>query len=418
MTTLPSEKKWEELYALMESLGIQEKDLEEKFILGGGSGGQKVNKTHSCVQLRHLPTNTLIKCQQERSREANRFFARRILCERFERGTPKRVETEAELDDEPTLRNRAKKRLRTHPPEFYEGPNSGNAPQKGGSHSSFSSQTKQIQWFPGHMSKAKRQMEEKLKLIDIIIDVRDARAPESSQNPIIAELAARKKRVVVLTKIDLADPKATLEWLQFYNRQNMIGIGINTLTKANCDALVKACLTLSEKQKKEGLQLKETRVMIAGIPNVGKSALINALAKRKITDVQNRPAVTKRQQWISLGEHLALLDTPGVLWPKFENQDIGQKLAALGSIKDELLSKEDLAFYLITFLINSYPKSLKTRYGILPEQLTSPLETLEQIGIKRACKARGGDVDFDKVYELLIQDFRKGKLGLITLEKP
>lgn len=387
MSTLPSDKKWDELYTQMDHLGISERDLEEKFILGSGKGGQKVNKTHSCVQLKHIPTNTLIKCQQERSREANRFFARRILCERIEKNEttplpekPLRIQKETE-----------------GPAEHH---------------------TKHIQWFPGHMAKAKRQMEERLRLIDIVIDVRDARAPESSQNPLIAELATRKKRIIVLTKIDLADPKITSEWLSYYTQNNVIALGINTLTKTNCEALIKACITLSEKQKKEGLQLKETRVMIAGIPNVGKSALINALAKRKITDVQNRPAVTKRQQWISLGEHLALLDTPGVLWPKFENQEIGQKLAALGSIKDQILSKEDLAFYLIDFLMSHYPKALQSRYSLLEKDLGTPLETLEIIGIKRACKARGGDVDFDKVYELLIQDFRKGKMGLMSMERP
>jgi len=376
MSTLPSDKKWEELNERLQRLGVKEADLEENFILGSGNGGQKINNTHSCVQLTHAPTGVVIKCQKERSRESNRFFARRLLCERLEKASPK-------------------------PNDVQGGFN----------------KAKDIQWFPGHMAKARRQMEEILRQIDIVVDVRDARAPQASQNPLIEELSQRKKRVIVLTKVDLADPKATNQWLTFLNKDTIKAIGINTLDKTNCELLIKTCLGLSDNAKKEGLQLKETRVMIAGIPNVGKSALINALAKRKITDVQNRPAVTKRQQWISLGSHLALLDTPGVLWPKFEDQLIGKKLAALGSIKDHLFSREDIAFYLIDFLITHYKNTLISRYGLTDQTITTPLETLEEIGTKRACRSRGGDIDYEKVYDILIQDFRKGKLGRISLEK-
>ncbi len=377
MPTLPSKEKWEELSKRMNALGIQDADLDESFILGSGKGGQKVNKTHSCVQLKHEPSGIIIKCQKERSRESNRFFARRLLCERLEKPTPT-----------PDAANSS-----------YNKP-------------------KNIQWFPGHMAKARRQMEEILRLIDIVVDVRDARAPHASQNPLIDELSARKKRIIVLTKIDLADPKATSQWLTQLNTGPIKAIGINTLDKTNCELLAKTCVALSQNSKKEGLTLKETRVMIAGIPNVGKSALINALAKRKITDVQNRPAVTKRQQWISLGNQLALLDTPGVLWPRFEDQLIGKKLAALGSIKDHLFSKEDISFYLIEFFITHYKKLLILRYGLTEESITTPLETIEAIGIKRACRLRGGDIDHDKVYDILLLDFRRGKLGAISLEFP
>jgi ribosome biogenesis GTPase A len=369
--SLPSEKKYAELKARMTKLGIKDSDLSEKFILGGGKGGQKQNKTANCVQLKHEPTGTVVKCQKERSRESNRFFAKRLLCEKIEE---------------------------SRKPETNQ---------------------KHIQWFPGHMAKARRQIEEKLPKIDVIIEILDARAPLSSRNPIIDELAKDKARILILNKIDLADPSVTTDWQQFFKKEGLTCITTNILDNKGVTQIHDICKRLiPKKAESDNLKFSETRLMIVGIPNVGKSALINRLAKRKIADVQDRPAVTKRQQWIPLESNMALLDTPGILWPKFEDQEIGKRLAICGSIKDHILDSEDIAFWLIKFLVHNYAENLIARYKIELSNKDDLVAIMEEIGSKRGYKTNGGHIDYDRVYYILFQDFRKGKLGRITLEKP
>ncbi len=369
--SLPSEKKQNELKARLAKLNIKDSDLTEKFILGSGKGGQKQNKTASCVQLKHEPTGTVVKCQKERSRESNRFFARRLLCDKIEEA---------------------------------------NKP---------ATNQKLIQWFPGHMAKARRQIEEKLPKIDVIIEILDARAPLSSRNPIIDELAKDKARILLLNKIDLADPTTTLAWQQYFKKTGITCISTNVLDNKGVSQIHDICKRLvPKKAESNNIEFSETRLMIVGIPNVGKSALINKLAKRKITDVQDRPAVTKRQQWISLDSNMALLDTPGILWPKFEDQDIGKRLAICGSIKDHILDSEDIAFWLIGFLVHNYPKTLMDRYKINLDDKDDLVAVIEDIGSKRGYKIQGGHIDYERVYDILFQDFRKGKLGRISLESP
>jgi ribosome biogenesis GTPase A len=369
--SLPSEKKQRELELRMERLEITESDLQEKFILGGGKGGQKQNKTANCVQLKHLPSGITVKCQQERSREANRFFARRMICDKIE------------AKNTPTM------------------------------------QDSTIQWFPGHMAKARRQIEEILPKIDIVIEVLDARCPISSRNPMIDEIAAHKQRLLLLNKIDLADPVATKAWQAHFTEQGLPSIQTNVLKQYGIAAIEKKCMELMPKKAgAKAANFGQIRAIIVGIPNVGKSAIINKLAKKKAANVENRPAVTKRQQWIPIGPHLALCDTPGILWPKFEDQDVGKRLAISGSVKATLVNTEDISFFLLEHLIQHYPKALMNRYKIDVSEYDSTLETLEAIGRKRGCLARGGDVDYDKTYEIFLNDFRKGKLGLVSLELP
>lgn len=369
--SLPSPKKQAELKERMEKLSLIEADIQEKFILGGGKGGQKQNKTANCVQLKHLPSGITVKCQQERSREANRFFARRLLCDKLEakQTTPLQEST--------------------------------------------------IQWFPGHMAKARRQIEDILPKIDIVIEVLDARCPISSRNPMIDEIAGHKQRLLILNKIDLADPKATKAWQEAFTQMGLPSIQTNVLKQHGIAALERKCLELMPKKATASdMNFSQIRAIIVGIPNVGKSAIINKLAKRKAANVENRPAVTKRQQWIPVGPHLSLCDTPGILWPKFEDQDVGKRLAITGSVKATLVNTEDISFFLLDHLIQHYPHTLENRYKIDISEQETTLETLEAIGRKRGCLARGGDVDYDKTYDIFLNDFRKGKLGLISLELP
>lgn len=369
--SLPSEKKQYELNQRMASLEISEKDLQEKFILGGGKGGQKQNKTANCVQLKHLPSGITVKCQQERPREANRFFARRLLCDKLE------------AKNNNTL------------------------------------QDSTIQWFPGHMAKARRQIEEILPKIDIVIEVLDSRCPISSRNPMIDEIASHKQRLLILNKIDLADPVVTKAWQTYFTEQGLPSIQTNVLKQQGIAALEKKCMELMPKKANAAdANFSQIRAIIVGIPNVGKSAIINKLAKRKAANVENRPAVTKRQQWIPIGSHMSLCDTPGILWPKFEDQNAGKRLAISGSVKASLVNTEDISFFLLEHLIQHYPKALANRYKIDVTDYETTPETLEAIGRKRGCLARGGDVDYDKTYDIFLNEFRKGKLGLISLELP
>lgn len=276
------------------------------------------------------------------------------------------------------------------------------------------------QWYPGHMTKAKRMMQEDIKLIDLLIELVDARIPISSRNPDIDKLGANKGRMVLLNKSDLADPKANKQWIEYFKSQNITVIEINSKTgsgmKAIQNAVNEACREKRERDKKRGILNRPIRAMVVGIPNVGKSTFINSYAGKACTKTGNKPGVTKGKQWIRLGKGLELLDTPGILWPKFENQEVGMKLAFIGSINDEILLEDELAMDLIGFLKNSYPGSIAQRFQI--EDSETEAEILRQIAEVRGCYKKGNEIDYDKAASILMDEFRAGKLGRMTLELP
>lgn len=277
---------------------------------------------------------------------------------------------------------------------------------------------KQIQWFPGHMAKARRQMEENLKKVDMIIEIRDARIPETSHNPMLDELGPNKPRLIILSKTDKADPALTEKWVRQLTSQNSMVIAADLIHENYKNALVKAsqqlCAPLIEKQKRRGMRPRALRAMVAGIPNVGKSTLINTLARRKAAVTGDRPGVTKSLQWIKLGKDLELLDTPGVLWPKFEDPQAGIKLALLGSIKDDVVSMDELALYACQWLSEHKKDALEGYYGI--EVQPTPYETLCAIAKKRGWLANGG-IDEARTMRAFVQDLRDNRLGPITWEE-
>ncbi len=277
-----------------------------------------------------------------------------------------------------------------------------------------------FQWYPGHMTKAKRQMQEDIKLIDVVIELVDARIPLSSKNPDIDQLAQNKSRVILLNKTDLADADRTAKWQQWYESQGFFVVKINsksgTGVKSVQDVIMLACKEKIERDRRKGILNRPVRAMIVGIPNVGKSTFINSFAGKACAKTGNKPGVTKGKQWIRLNKNVELLDTPGILWPKFEDQIIGLHLAFIGSIKDELIQTSDLAYEFIKFMKTEYPGVLESRYGI--EANEDPLLTLQGIAEKRACKLKGNELDLDKASSILIDDFRSGKLGKISLEIP
>ncbi|MDP4083017.1 MAG: ribosome biogenesis GTPase YlqF [Bacillota bacterium] len=278
-----------------------------------------------------------------------------------------------------------------------------------------------IQWFPGHMAKARREVTEKLKLVDIIFELVDARIPYSSRNPMIDEIIQHKPRLVLLNKADMADKVVTKEWIRFFAEKGVTALAINSQAGEGMKGIVQAShLILKEKfdrLKSKGVKPRAIRAMIVGIPNAGKSTLINRLAKKNIAKTGNTPGVTKSQQWIKVGKELELLDTPGILWPKFEDQNVGLKLAVTGAIKDTLLNLQDLAVYSMRFLESSYPSRLKERYNLasVPEDI---VELFDHIGHLRGCLMGGGLVDYDKVAELVIREIRSEKFGPLTFERP
>lgn len=277
-----------------------------------------------------------------------------------------------------------------------------------------------IQWYPGHMTKAKRMMQEDIKLIDIVVELLDARAPLSSKNPDIDELAKNKYRLVLLNKYDLADSKVTAEWEKYFKSKGYFVLCLdsrkNTGMKAVTDVIQEACKEKIERDRKRGIINRPIRAMVVGIPNVGKSTFINSYAKKACTKVGNKPGVTKGKQWIRIGKNVELLDTPGILWPKFEDQNVGMKLAYIGSINDEIITKSELALSFIDFLKNSYCNALKDRYNIDSEGKN--YEMLSDIALARKCLLKGSEPDLDKASNILFEDFRSGRLGRISLEIP
>ncbi|MBE5869539.1 MAG: ribosome biogenesis GTPase YlqF [Lachnospiraceae bacterium] len=274
------------------------------------------------------------------------------------------------------------------------------------------------QWYPGHMTKARRMMQEDIKLIDLVIELVDARAPMSSRNPDIDELARNKARVVLLNKSDLADPAQNSRWAAYFKEKGFHVLEINAKTgmgvKSIGTLVQEACREKIERDRRRGIKNRPIRAMVVGIPNVGKSTFINAFAGKACTKTGNKPGVTKGKQWIRLDKNLELLDTPGILWPKFDDQSVGMKLAFLGSINDEIIVMQELALDLIESLKKSYPGLLAKRYEI--EEEANRVQVLMNIARARRCFAKGEELDYGRAATLLIDDFRSGRLGRITLE--
>ncbi|UFJ42090.1 ribosome biogenesis GTPase YlqF [Brevibacillus humidisoli] len=279
-----------------------------------------------------------------------------------------------------------------------------------------------IQWFPGHMAKARRQVTEKLKQIDVVIELLDARLPLSSRNPMIDEIVADKPRLILLNKADLADREVTEQWVEYFRSSHGLRtLPIDALSGKGVNRLPGICQELAaemlSRRAERGMQARAIRIMILGIPNVGKSSLINRLAKRAVAKTGDRPAVTKAQQWVKMGDQLELLDTPGILWPKFEDQMVGLRLAASGAIKDELIDFTEVALFAIAYMMHYYPERLTERFK-LDELPAERVAMLEQVAAKRGCLVAGGEVDYDKAAEIFLRELRSAKLGAISLERP
>ena len=277
-----------------------------------------------------------------------------------------------------------------------------------------------FQWYPGHMTKAKRQMQEDIKLIDLVIELVDARIPLSSRNPDIDELGKNKYRLILMNKADLADKERTREWSAFFKEKGFFVVSLDARSKSGMksitDIVMEACKEKIERDRKRGILNRPVRAMVVGIPNVGKSTFINALAGKACAKTGNKPGVTKGKQWIRLNKNVELLDTPGILWPRFEDQAVGLKLAFIGSIKDEILQTEELAAELVTFMNKNYPGVLESKYNV--EEDADPYGMIARIAESRHCLVRGNEMDTEKASVLLMDDFRNGRLGRLTLEYP
>lgn len=279
-----------------------------------------------------------------------------------------------------------------------------------------------IQWFPGHMAKAQRQVSEKLKQIDVVIELLDARLPLSSRNPLIDQIVDGKPRLVLLNKADMADDEVTRQWTDYFlQTYGLHTLPIDALSGKGVSRLPGICQELASemlaKRSERGMRARAIRTMILGIPNVGKSSLINRLARRAVAKTGDRPAVTKAQQWVKIGDQLELLDTPGILWPKFEDQLVGLRLAASGAIKDERIDFGEVALFVLEYMMRYYPQRLVERYK-LQKLPAKSVEMLQQVARKRGCLVAGGEVDYDKAAEIFLREFRSGKLGAVSLERP
>ena len=278
-----------------------------------------------------------------------------------------------------------------------------------------------IQWFPGHMAKARRQVTEKLKLIDIVFELVDARIPMSSRNPMIDDIVSSKPRIVLLNKADKADEAITKQWIEYFKELDIPAIAIDAQSGTGLKQITSLSkLLLKEKFDKmaaKGIKPRAIRALIIGIPNVGKSTLINRLAKKNIAKTGDRPGVTTAQQWVKVGNELELLDTPGILWPKFEDQLVGQKLATTGAIKDAILNLQDITVFALTFLKEHYPNRLVERFHL--DDISDEIVPLfDEIGKKRGCMMSGGYIDYDKTSELILREIRTDKLGRLSFETP
>jgi len=275
-----------------------------------------------------------------------------------------------------------------------------------------------IQWFPGHMAKAKRLITTLLPKVDVVIELRDARVPAASQNPLIVEIIGDTPRVVVLNKTDLADPKVTRRWLKTFQSGSTDAVEVDAMSGRGVPALMNRSVELVTRVRKERGQRpleRAARAMIVGIPNVGKSSLINRMAQKKIARTGDQPAVTKKEQWVRLSPKLHLLDTPGMLWHKFEDQEIGKALAACGCIKEAILNPVEIATFVVTKLDERYPEAINRRFKL---QDNDREDIVERIGRKRGCLISGGGVDLTKAAGIICREFRGGQLGRASLEDP
>lgn len=289
-----------------------------------------------------------------------------------------------------------------------------------------------INWFPGHMAKTKRQIAEDLKLIDVVIEILDARIPKASQNPDIKQITQNKKKIIVLNKRDLADEKDNKKWMEYFIKQGCKVVLVDSTNGTGINEVIKQVQEIMNddlrKHADKGRIGRKIRVMVVGIPNVGKSSFINRISKKTSAEVGNKPGVTKQKQWIRVDENIELMDTPGVLWPKFENEDTALNLAFTGTIKDDILAITEIAYNLTKFLIKNYTSNLLERYSLDEECIKQILnqdqeenqniyEIMQLIGKKRGAIISGGNIDDEKTSRIILEDFRSGKLGKITLEK-
>lgn len=283
-------------------------------------------------------------------------------------------------------------------------------------------QDQTVQWFPGHMARTRRQIRECLPLVDAVTELLDARIPESSKNPELSALIGNKPRIVLLNKCDLADAQTTKQWLSHFEAMGAGALAVDCRSGKGLNAyhgLVRNILADKIRTNTEkGMAGKPLRVMVVGIPNTGKSSFINRMAGKNRAKVADKPGVTRQNQWFAIGNGIELLDTPGVLWPKFDDPKVGDRLAFIGSVKDEILDSELMAVRLLEVLQSDYADRLQQRYGILPTPDAQPWEVLEQIGRKRGMLVRGGEIDTERAANMLLDEYRDGRLGRISLEKP
>ena len=289
-----------------------------------------------------------------------------------------------------------------------------------------------INWYPGHMAKTRKQIIEDLKLVDIVIELLDARIPMASRNPDIGEITKNKKKIIVLNKCDLADEKESKKWVSYFENKGIPAVLVDSNTGKGINNFIKRIeKIMEEEQEKEiakGRVGKKIRAMIIGIPNVGKSSFINRIAKKSTAEVGNKPGVTKKKQWIRINEKIELLDTPGVLWPKFESEDVALKLSFTGTIKEDILERTEIAYELVKYLLENEREKICTRYGLTNEYVQEVLnkdneenfniyEIMLEIGKKRGCIISGGNIDDEKTARIILDEFKNGKLGKITLER-